>query len=125
MMPGVTEAASSDAECTRFGLGQVHSASIGELSELGATVPAVTAIDPSDPVVVLCAAGMQAEGTGDVDRAQALFEQAWDTATTDHQGCIAAHYLARHQRDPADTLKWNERCLTLANTVRRSGRQVG
>lgn len=74
-------------------------------------------IDASDPVVVLCAAGMQAEGAGDIAGATALFEQAWDAATTEYQGCIAAHYMARNQRDPADTLKWNERCLTLANTV--------
>lgn len=77
----------------------------------------VTEIDPDDPVVVLCAAGMQAEGAGDVERARALFEQAWDAATTDYQGCIAAHYLARRQQDPADTLKWNERCLALADAV--------
>jgi tetratricopeptide (TPR) repeat protein len=74
-------------------------------------------IDPSDPVVRLCAAGMEAEGAGDIDLARALFEQARDTATTEYQGCIAAHYMARNQRDPADTLKWNERCLTLANAV--------
>lgn len=79
--------------------------------------PAGTEIDPSDPVVRLCAAGMQAEGAGDPDRARALFEEAWNTATTDYQGCIAAHYLARQQRDPGDTLKWNERCLALADAV--------
>src|ERR1700712_3105941 len=77
----------------------------------------MTDIDPADPVVRLCAAGMQDEGAGDIDLARSLFEQAWDTATTEYQGCIAAHYLARNQRDPADTLKWNERCLTLANAV--------
>lgn len=77
----------------------------------------MTDIDPSDPVVGLCAAGMQAEGAGEPDRARALFEKAWDTATTDYQGCIAAHYLARQQQDPADTLKWNERCLALADAV--------
>jgi tetratricopeptide (TPR) repeat protein len=77
----------------------------------------MTDIDPADPVVGLCAAGMQAEGAGDIDAARSLFEQAWDTATTEYQGCIAAHYMARNQRDPADTLKWNERCLTLANAV--------
>jgi len=77
----------------------------------------MTDIDPSDPVVQLCAAGMEAEDAGDIDLARGLFEQAWDAATTEYQGCIAAHYMARNQRDPADTLKWNERCLTLANAV--------
>jgi len=81
------------------------------------SVRAMSDIDPTDPVVVLCAAGMQAEGAGDTDGARGLFEQAWHAATTDYQGCIAAHYMARHQRDPADTLKWNERCLSLANAV--------
>jgi tetratricopeptide (TPR) repeat protein len=80
-------------------------------------VTGVSDIDPTDPVVVLCAAGMQAEGAGDIDGARALFEEAWNAATSDYQGCIAAHYLARNQRDPADTLKWNERCLTLADAV--------
>jgi hypothetical protein len=77
----------------------------------------MTDIDPNDPVVQLCAAGMEAEGAGDIDLARGLFEEAWDTATTEYQGCIAAHYMARNQPDPADTLKWNERCLTLANAV--------
>lgn len=82
-----------------------------------ANVRAVTDIDPTDPVVVLCAAGMRAEGAGDIDDARGLFEQAWRTATTDYQSCIAAHYVARLQLDPADTLEWNERCLTLADAV--------
>ncbi len=78
---------------------------------------AMTEIDAADPVVRLCAAGMEAEGAGDVDGARALFLEAWETATTDYQGCIAAHYRARTCVEPAEALMWNERCLALANAV--------
>ena len=42
-------------------------------------------IDPDNPVVALCAAGMAVEGSP--DEAIALFEQAWAARTDDYDVC--------------------------------------
>jgi len=74
-------------------------------------------MDPDNPVVKLCAEGMQAEGENRPDDARELFEQAWALATDDYEACIAAHYVARHQRDAAAALHWNEVALRRAVAV--------
>ena len=58
-------------------------------------------IDPDNPVVVLCPAGMAVEGSS--HEAIALFEQAWACRTDDYDDCIAAHFFARHQLDTGST----------------------
>jgi hypothetical protein len=63
-----------------------------------------------NPVVQLCAQGMM---TGD----PALFEQAWEARSDDFDACVAAHYLARHQPDPAAALEWNLRALGHADAA--------
>lgn len=62
-------------------------------------------IDPGNPVVCLCAAGMAVEGNA--AEALALFEQAWAARRDDYDASIAAHFLARHQTSPEATLHWN------------------
>src|SRR5207237_820777 len=62
-------------------------------------------IDPTNPVVVLCAAGMAVEETP--AEARRLFERAWAARRDDYEAAIAAHFLARQQTTPADTLHWN------------------
>jgi hypothetical protein len=62
-------------------------------------------IDPNNPVVALCAAGMAIEG--DAEAARSLFEQAWDARTDDYDTSIAAHFIARHQANEDDRLRWN------------------
>jgi hypothetical protein len=62
-------------------------------------------IDPNNPVVVLCAAGMVIEG--DASAALALFEQAWEARRDDYDASIAAHFLARHQPTVESRLHWN------------------
>ncbi|GFE23415.1 hypothetical protein ACFVJW_04915 [Streptomyces libani] len=74
-------------------------------------------MDPELPVVRLCVAGMQAEAEGRAGTARALFQQAWDSAADDYEACIAAHYLARHQNSPEETLRWNQECLDRADRV--------
>ena len=74
-------------------------------------------MDPDNPVVKLCTAGMTAEGEGRRPEAKALFEQAWAASRDDYEACIAAHYVARHQGTPEATLEWNERALTRADAV--------
>jgi len=72
-------------------------------------------IDPENPVVALCAAGMAADGTP--AEALRLFEQAWAARRDDYDACIAAHFLARHQPTPADTLRWNALAVEHAEAV--------
>ncbi|MFF0740095.1 hypothetical protein ACFYVL_06800 [Streptomyces sp. NPDC004111] len=74
-------------------------------------------MDPHNPVVELCTRGMRAEAEGRDDDARALFRQAWDRAADDYEACIAAHYLARHQPTPEETLHWNQECLDRADLV--------
>ncbi|WP_329235189.1 hypothetical protein OG417_29240 [Actinoallomurus sp. NBC_01490] len=74
-------------------------------------------MDPQNPVVRLCAEGMRAETEGRDADARELFEQAWRTAADDYEACVAAHYLARHQPTPRETLRWNQECLDRANRV--------
>ena len=71
-------------------------------------------MDPENPVVKLCAAGMQAEAEGKPDAARELYRAAWDARTGAYDGCLAAHYLARHQSRPEDGLHWNQISLDLA-----------
>ncbi|GAA4632524.1 hypothetical protein GCM10023196_066260 [Actinoallomurus vinaceus] len=74
-------------------------------------------MDPENPVVRLCAEGMRAEADGRTADARDLFEKAWETATDDYEACVAAHYVARHQPSPEDTLRWNHECLLRADRV--------
>ncbi|MFI0814810.1 hypothetical protein ACH4TX_06215 [Streptomyces sp. NPDC021098] len=74
-------------------------------------------MDPENTVVRLCVQGMAAEAEGRADDARARFQQAWDAATDDYEHCVAAHYLARHQPTPAETLRWNQECLDRADAV--------
>ncbi|MEU8760088.1 hypothetical protein [Streptomyces sp. NPDC048659] len=72
---------------------------------------------PENTVVRLCAQGMQAEAEGRDARARELFLQAWEAAEDDYDACVAAHYLARHQPTPQETLRWNQECLNRADKV--------
>ncbi|MEU5210940.1 hypothetical protein [Streptomyces sp. NPDC020742] len=74
-------------------------------------------MDPDLPVVRLCVAGMQAEAEGRAERALELFQRAWEAAADDYEACIAAHYLARQQLTPEETLRWNRECLDRADRV--------
>lgn len=74
-------------------------------------------MDPDNPIVQHCVEGMKAEGAGRPDEARALFTRAWEARTDDWEACIAAHYLARHQPTPEDTLRWNQEALRHADAV--------
>lgn len=52
-----------------------------------------------------------------IDQAQNLFMQAWNSSSNNHEKCIAAHFVARHQNNFEDTLKWNTTSLNRANKV--------
>jgi len=74
-------------------------------------------MDPNNSVVRLCVQGMECEGRGRFEDAAQLFLSAWNESTDDFERCIAAHYVARHRKNPVDTLMWNQRSLDLADAV--------
>lgn len=82
-------------------------------------------MDPNNPVVRLCAEGMQAELARRPDDARALFRQAWDARRSDYDACVAAHFLARQQETPGDALLWNRRALDHADAVEDGERVRG
>lgn len=67
-------------------------------------------MDPENPVVRLCARGM-ANDDGE------LFLRAWEVASDDYERCVAAHYVARTRATAGERLRWNLRCLELADAV--------
>jgi len=73
--------------------------------------------DLDNPVICLCLEGTRAEFEKRIDDARALYQQAWEKSTNDYEACVAAHYVARHQSRPEDTLRWNLEALKRANAV--------
>ena len=73
--------------------------------------------DEHNPIVKLCALGMDYEGQGKADEAAATFRKAWDEAHSDLEKCAAAHYVARHQPGVAGKLSWDETALRHALLV--------
>jgi len=57
---------------------------------------------------------MDLEANGKPDEAIRLFLQAWNEAINDFEKFIAAHFVARHQKNVSDKLKWLETGLQLA-----------
>ena len=74
-------------------------------------------IDLDNPVIRLCLAGSQAEFEHRLDDAQRLYQRAWTIAADDYEACIAAHYMARHQAVPEETLRWNQIALDRAEAA--------
>lgn len=67
--------------------------------------------NPNNNIVKLCLRGMDSEEKGNLEDASRLFLQAWNEATNDFEKFIAAHYVARHQKNVSDKLKWLETAL--------------
>lgn len=68
----------------------------------------------SNNVVQLCLKGMTMEGSGMTAEAGRLFEEAWNAATHDFEKFMASYFLARHQDDLSERLKWLETALQWA-----------
>jgi len=60
---------------------------------------------------------MAMEDRGKPDEASKVFLQAWNEATNDFEKYIAAYYVARHQENVSDKLKWLETSLQFALKV--------
>jgi hypothetical protein len=74
-------------------------------------------MDINNPVIQLCMEGTRAEFAHRVDDARLLYQQAWEARLDDYDACIAAHYVARFQESPEESLRWNQIALEHANTV--------
>ena len=57
------------------------------------------------------------EEKGKLEEASKLFLRAWNEATSEFEKFIAAHYVARHQKNVSDKLKWLETGLQFALKV--------
>ena len=67
--------------------------------------------NPNNNIVKRCLQGINMEEKGNPEEASKLFLQAWNEATNDFEKFIAAHYVARHQKNVPDKLKWLETAL--------------
>ncbi|TCC86971.1 NAD(+)--rifampin ADP-ribosyltransferase [Pedobacter frigiditerrae] len=69
---------------------------------------------PFNNIIKLCLQGMEMEEKEKPEEALKLFQQGWDEATNDFEKFLAAHYVARCQKDVSDNLKWLEIALQFA-----------
>jgi len=70
--------------------------------------------NPNNHVIKLCVQGMDLEGKGKPVEGSRVFVQAWNEATNDFEKFIAAYYVARHQKNDSEKLKWLETSLQFA-----------
>ena len=70
--------------------------------------------NPNNNIVQRCLQGMDMEEKDKPQEAGKLFLQAWNEATNDFEKFLAAHYVARHQKNVSDKLKWLETTLQFA-----------
>ncbi|MFZ2744022.1 MAG: NAD(+)--rifampin ADP-ribosyltransferase, partial [Trichococcus flocculiformis] len=73
--------------------------------------------DPNNKIIQLLLRGMGMEDSGKPEEASLLFSKAWSEATADFEKFIAAYYVARHQKNVSDKLKWFETSLQFALKV--------
>jgi tetratricopeptide (TPR) repeat protein len=73
--------------------------------------------NPNNNVIQLCVQGLDMEGKGKAEEANRLFLQAWNEATNDFEKFTAAHFVARHQKNVRDRLKWLETALQFAQKI--------
>lgn len=64
---------------------------------------------------------MNLEGEGKHEEASAIFQKAWNEATNDVEKFTAAHYVARHQKNVSDKLRWDQLSLNIALNVKDEG----
>jgi hypothetical protein len=73
--------------------------------------------NPNNNIVKLCLQGMGIEEKGKPEEANRLFLQAWNEATNDFEKFIAAHCVARYQKNTSEKLEWLKTALQFALKV--------
>lgn len=73
--------------------------------------------NPNNHVIRRCMQGIDLKEKGKPEEAGKLFLQAWSEATNDVEKFTAAFYVARHQKNVSDRLKWFQTALQLASGV--------
>jgi hypothetical protein len=76
--------------------------------------------NPANNIVKLCLQAMFMEEKDQLEEAGKLFLQAWNEATNDFEKFIASFYVARHQKNAPDKLRWLETALQLALKINNS-----
>lgn len=77
--------------------------------------------NPNNNIVKLCLLGMEMEAKDKPGEAEELFLQAWNDAADNFEKFISAYYVARHQKNSADKLKWLETALRHALKINDRG----
>lgn len=70
--------------------------------------------NPNNNIVKLCLQGMAMEDQDKPEEACKFFLRAWTEGTNDFEKFLAAYYVARHQKNVSDKLKWLETALQFA-----------
>lgn len=70
--------------------------------------------DPRNNIVQLCLQGMGMDDSGKPEDASVLFLKAWSESTDDFERFLSAYFVARHQKNVSDRLKWLETSLEFA-----------
>jgi len=73
--------------------------------------------DPNNPIIQRCMQGTNMEEKGRSEEAVRLFLQAWNEAANDFEKFTAAHFLARHQKNIHNKLKWFQTALEYGSLV--------
>lgn len=76
-----------------------------------------TQFDPNNSIIKLCMLGIGMEEDGKPKEASATFFIAWSEATNDFERFITAFFVARHQENNLDKLKWLETSLQCAQKL--------
>lgn len=90
----------------------------GSTTTLGASIHRTgETMDINTPAIKFCIESTRAEYDGRLEDARALCLQALQVVRDDYEACVVAHYMARYQERPQDTLYWNQEALSRADAV--------
>lgn len=67
--------------------------------------------DPGNPIVALCAEGI---GKNDLSERLLYIEKAWNSASSDIEKCVSAHFMGHVIADLSEKLKWQHLALEYA-----------
>lgn len=72
---------------------------------------------PKNPVIQLCLQAMKMEDNNEPENALKTFIQAWEMSSHDLEKFITSFFMARHQTNAAEEIKWLELALGFAQRI--------